>query len=158
MLHVTHYRDPLDTSLFLSVTYLYGDHPIAPVLHQALTGSGVSHIFVVLDDVMGANGGGTPIAAGLLNTPEAAVPVGVGVNPLAWVVSDMMTHPNCRRRGAARLLLKHMEGVVVRNGGRIIYLFTENDNAPAMSLYERAGYQRLKDQKDKAVYAKLITE
>lgn len=154
MLHVTHFKDPLDTGLFNGVAYLYGDHPIAPVLHQALTGAGMSHIFVVMDDQVG---NGTPVAAGLLNTPEAAVPIGVGVNPIAWVVSDMMTHPNCRRQGAAFLLLRHMEGVVERNGGRIIYLFTDGSNYPAQCLYEKAGYQRLRDQKDKAVYAKLIT-
>ena len=51
-----------------------------------------------------------------------------------------------------------MEEVATRNGGRILYLYTENDNTPAMRLYEKAGYQRLRDQKDKAVYAKLITE
>jgi ribosomal protein S18 acetylase RimI-like enzyme len=142
------------------VAYLYeGDNiPIAPILHYALTGTGMRYIYVVMDDSMGSPGKGTPIAAALLNAPEAAFPIGEGVNPIAWVVSDMMTHPNCRRQGAAFLLLRYMEGVVVRNGGRIIYLFTENDNAPAMSLYEKAGYQRLKDQKDKAVYAKLITE
>lgn len=158
MLHVIHFKDPRDTGLFNGVVYLYGGHPIAPVLHQALAGTGVNHIFVVMDDSMGGSGNGTPIAAGLLNTPEAAVPIGAGINPIAWVVSDMMTHPNCRRQGAAFHLLRHMEGVVERNGGRIIYLFTENGNTPAMRLYEKAGYRRLRDQKDKAVYAKLITE
>ncbi len=153
MLRVTQFKEPTDTAMFTELLYLYGAQPMAPVLHQALTGSGLSHIFVVKEDDPNA----PPVAAGLLNTPEAVAPIG-DIRPVAWVVSDMMTNANYRRRGAAMVLLRHMEGVVVRNGGRIMYLFTDADNTPAMRLYEKAGYQRLRDQKDKAVYAKLIME
>ena len=154
MISVKQFTDPYDLGMFQGVLTVYeGAFPIGPVLHQVLTNNGFMHMFVAIDDVMGH---GTVVGAGILKTPEAAVPIGEGINPLAWVVSDMVTHPNCRRRGIARTLLRAMEGVAERNGGRIIYLYTEETNEPAMSLYERAGFERLRNQGSQAVYAKLI--
>jgi ribosomal protein S18 acetylase RimI-like enzyme len=154
MYHVKHFNDPLDTSTFEKVVKLYeGVHPIAPVIHEALTGSGVTHLFIVVDDE-----DGSVVGAGTLKTPEAAVPIGANATPIVWAIADMITHPSMRRQGIAESLLRNMESVASRNGGRILYLYTENDNEPAKRLYEKAGFDRLRDQGSQAVFAKLIKE
>lgn len=160
MYHVKHFNDPLDTSTFNAIVKLYeGAHPIAPVLHEVLTGSGVSHMFIVVDDHEGiVVGDPSIVGAGILKTPEAAVPIGADASPIAWAITDMMTHQSMRRRGIAEALLRNMEAVATRNGGRILYLYTGNDNEPAKSLYEKTGFDRLRDQGSQAVYVKLIRE
>ena len=153
MISVRQFNDPYDLRTFQAVLTAYeGTFPIAPVLHQILTNTGLMHMFIAIDD---ATHPGTVVGAGVLKTPEAAVPIGAEIRPLAWVVSDMVTHPNYRRLGVARVLLRHMEEVVDHNGGRIIYLYTKRTNGPAKSLYEKAGFERLRNQGSQAIYAKL---
>ena len=162
MFHVTHYKDPLDTDTFNQLVELYQaevpDSQIAQVLHQALSGSGIMHVFIIINDHTESRVDGHPLICGacVLKTPEAALPIGAGINPIAWVVSDVVTKKEYRRKGVASLLMKEMENVTLRNGGRILYLFTENDNEAAKTLYERTGFDRLRDQGSNAVYAKLF--
>ncbi len=154
MLHFHHYNDPKDLALFSALVELYEPHDIAPVLHQALAGSGLQHVFYASDDSPWNEVHG----AGILTTPEAAVPLKQGVNPLAWVISDVMTSEEHRRQGVASFIVEQMEKVVVRNGGRLIYLFTEEGNEAAKSLYGKVGFERLRNQGDHVVFAKLIKE
>lgn len=157
MLHVFHYKDPLDTKTFTALVRLYeGEHPIAPVLHQALTGNSLMSVYVCMNDQHRDEA--SFVGAGILLSPEIVVPLGTDVTPLAWVISDMVTHPDYRRQGIATLILKHMEGVVTRNGGRITYLYTDDANEAAKCVYEKAGFLRLKNQKDKAVYVRVVTD
>ena len=137
------------------ITSLYdGIAPFAPVLHQALTGVAGMWVYTAWSD-------GTPrflLGAGMLKSPEAVIPIGQEVQPLAWVISDMVTHPQHRRQGVGRALLKYMAGEAFRNGGRILYLYTSIDNAPAIELYRATGFERLADQSRQAVFVKLLGE
>ncbi len=156
MFNVFQFDDPLDTKMFTALVQLYEPHPIAPILHQALTGNGLMHIFIVNEAALGRNR--RPVAAGILKTAEIFSPIGEGVSPVAWVIGDMITHSDFRRCGAATQLLSIMETAAIREGGRIIYLYTEGTNEAAKCLYEKAGYLRLRNQGDNAVYVKVVTD
>lgn len=156
MFNVFQYDDPLDLDTFAALVRLYEPHPIAPILHQALTGNGLIHIFIVEEAVFPKNP--DLVGAGILKTPEIFSPIGEGVSPVAWVIGDMITRSDFRRRGAAIQLLSIMETTAIREGGRIIYLYTEDTNEAAKCLYEKAGYLRLKNQGDNAVYVKVVTD
>jgi ribosomal protein S18 acetylase RimI-like enzyme len=136
-----------------AVTALYeGVFPIAPVLHGVLTGSMGMWMYLVRSDA------GELMGAGILKSPEAVIPIGPDIRPIAWVVSDMVTAQQFRRRGVARLLLRHMEGIAYRNGGRVLYLYTETGNHGAIALYQRGRFIRLDDQAKSAVFVKLLGE
>jgi len=47
-----------------------------------------------------------------------------------------------RHRGVATKLIKKLEEIALRLGASEIWVLTAEDNAPAMRLYERAGFQR----------------
>lgn len=127
--------------------------PFAPVMHQALTGlAGMWMYLAWWDDSEKRRLAG----AGILKSSEAIIPIGQEVKPLAWAVSDMVTHPDYRRRGVARVLLRHMEGIAYSNGGRILYLYTDEKNEPACHLYEACRFTRLKSQSGQAVFVKLL--
>jgi len=122
----------------------------APILHHILTD--VSHMQLYVAEL---DSSGPLVGAGVLKTCEALVPLGPHIQPIGWAVSDMITHPNYRRQGIGRALLRHMEGAMVRQGGRILYLYTEVENLPAIRLYQSAGFERLADQRSYAVFCKV---
>ena len=158
-IQVSHFKDPLDFVGQAAIAALYeGVFPIAPILHQALTGNGMLNLFVAADIDPVVIGTPTIRGAAILKSPESVCPIGEGINPLAWVISDVVVHESMRGRGIALALIRAVEDVAIRNGGRIIYLYTENDNKPALRLYEKAKFMRLKDQGDKAVFAKVVTD
>lgn len=51
--------------------------------------------------------------------------------------------PSSRRRGIGRKLLEELERVFKGKGVRFCYLEVREGNSVAISLYEKAGYQRL---------------
>ena len=52
------------------------------------------------------------------------------------------THPRFRRRGHSRALLREVCGHLARRG-RIVTLFVNDFNLPAIALYESLGFQRI---------------
>lgn len=153
MLTVQHFNQPEAFERQREIVALYdGIVPFAQTLHYILTGVSGAHLFVAFVDDVPA---GTIVGAGVVKTAEAVAPIGQGINPLAYAVSDMVVTASHRRRGVGLAVLRAIEGFVARNGGRIVYLYTEASNVPAIALYERAGFERLADQRDNAVFAKL---
>ena len=134
--------------------------PYAPILHQALTGVAGMWVYLAWSEVDDADKRPLDwrqlVGAGMLKAPEAVMPIGQEIKPVAWAVSDMVTHPLFRRSGVARALLRHMEGVAYSNGGRILYLYTDETNEPACRLYEASRFTRLESQSGRAVFAKLL--
>src|SRR3954469_20591084 len=69
------------------------------------------------------------------------VAVGRGVLDDGWVgVFGMATLPEARRTGAARAILAALAGWAAERSAEGVYLQVEGDNAPALSLYESAGF------------------
>jgi ribosomal protein S18 acetylase RimI-like enzyme len=59
----------------------------------------------------------------------------------AWVFS-MATRPEDRRRGVATAVLQHAAAWgAADQGPRRLYLQVEQDNLPALRLYQRLGFQ-----------------
>jgi N-acetylglutamate synthase len=70
--------------------------------------------------------------------------VGRAVADTGWAgVFGMATLPRARGRGAARAVLAALAGWAVAHGADRMYLQVERDNAPALRLYERAGFDEL---------------
>ena len=122
-----------------------------PILHQTLVGNGLYQLYC-------ARLGGEVVGAAILKSSEVVMPIGGDIQPLAWAISDVITAPEVRRQGVGMRLVRHLEGQVMRLGGRIIYLYTEQENEAAIRLYVRAGFRRLRPQGRQAVFAKLIEE
>lgn len=152
-LHIETFTEATDLDTQRKILQLYdGTFPIAPILHQALTGvAGMTFHLAWLDEKRLAG-------AGILKSSEAVMPVGPDVRPIAWAVSDMVTHPTFRRHGIGRAILKSMESTALRNGGRVIYLYADAENRPAIALYSSVGYQRMKNQSGQAIFVKLLGE
>lgn len=147
---ITALKNGLDFDMQRRVAQLYeGVYPIGPVLHQALTGVAGMWMYV-------ARLGRDVVGAGMLKSAEAVIPVGPDVKPIAYAISDMVTHPRYRRQGVARALLRHMESVAYRNGARVLYLYTSVSNHPAIGLYEMGGWERLEDQSQQAIFVRLL--
>jgi len=158
VMQITPFNDARDFAVQRKLVALYEDQPFAEVMHQALTGVAGMWIYTAWADARGPIWDGELLGAGLLKTSEAVMPIGQEVNPIAWAISDMVTHPKCRRSGVARALLKRMEGDAYRNGGRVLYLYTGIDNVGAIELYRATGFERLADQSKQAVFVKLLGE
>lgn len=63
-----------------------------------------------------------------------------------WRTANVYTvnvHPRERRRGIGRALLVALEGEAAARGMRRCILEVNVDNAPAIALYERCGYERV---------------
>jgi GNAT superfamily N-acetyltransferase len=127
-----------------------GVYPIGPVLHQILTGIAGMYLYCARAD------DGRLLGAGVLKSSEIVMPAGPEVKPLGWIVSDMVTPERFRRKGVARRLLAHIEQVAYRNGGRILYLYTDEQNGPAVQLYRNCRYRQLEGQSGQAVFVKLL--
>jgi ribosomal protein S18 acetylase RimI-like enzyme len=158
VMQITPFNDAKDFDVQRKLVSLYEGQPFAAVMHQALTGVAGMWIYTAWPETEGALWDGMPIGAGILKTSEAVMPIGQEVQPLAWAISDMITHPRHRRQGVARALLRRMEGDAYRNGGRVLYLYTDAGNAGAIELYRTTGFERLADQSKQAVFVKLLGE
>ena len=134
------------------VSLYCGTFNIAPIVHEVMTGRGLIRMFGVYEDAQ-------LVGAATLKSPEIAFPIGEDVQPIAWVISDVIVDPAYRGRGIGLKLVEHLEGVATEScGGRILYLYTEQGNAPAISLYQKAGFERLRDQGGNVVLCKLVRE
>jgi ribosomal protein S18 acetylase RimI-like enzyme len=58
----------------------------------------------------------------------------------AWLISNVAVHPDFRRRGIARALVRHALGMVREAGGRAIYLQVEADNETAVKIYQELTF------------------
>lgn len=157
MIRVMPFDNPTDFSTHRELVRLYEQNvpwPFAPVLHQVLTGVAGMWMYLALSE----SDDETPnlVGAGMLKSPEAVIPIGQDVKPLAWAISDMVTDTRFRRKGVGRALLRYMEGIAYSNGGRILYLYTDEKNEPACQLYRGCRFTRLKSQSGQAVFAKLM--
>jgi ribosomal protein S18 acetylase RimI-like enzyme len=59
----------------------------------------------------------------------------------AWSIRDLYVPPQHRRRGIARMLLRHVINNARIAGAYRVSLQTESDNIPARTLYMAAGFQ-----------------
>ena len=59
-----------------------------------------------------------------------------------WMIANVATHPDFRRRGIALALMEATIERARRTGGDWIALEVEADNAGAQALYERLGFKR----------------
>jgi ribosomal protein S18 acetylase RimI-like enzyme len=57
-----------------------------------------------------------------------------------WMVRDVFVDPRCRRTGVAWNLLHAVRVAAQQRGAARLTLQTEDDNAPALRLYERYGF------------------
>lgn len=57
----------------------------------------------------------------------------------------MATLPRARGKGAARHMLAALAGWAGAHGARRVYLQVERNNAPALRLYEQAGFGEVCD-------------
>lgn len=58
-----------------------------------------------------------------------------------FVIHTFMVHPDYLKAGIGRFLLQFAEKEAVRNGRKTIRLDVSENNAPAIRLYERMGYE-----------------
>ncbi len=64
------------------------------------------------------------------------------VTPDTVQLMGVWTHPRFRRRGHSRELLSEVCGHLARKG-KVVTLFVNDFNAPAIALYESLGFQRI---------------
>ncbi len=164
------FTDGLDFTTQQRITKLYeGVFDFVPILHQTLVGNGLFNLYIARqlfrpDEILIGRScesvglSNDIVGAAILKTPEAVMPIGSDIQPLAWVISDVVTAPDFRRQGIGLRLARHLEGEVIKRGGRIIYLYTEHENEAAIRLYVKAGFRRLRPQGRQTVFAKLIEE
>ncbi len=59
-----------------------------------------------------------------------------------YLLANIAVHPQYRRRGIARALTEHSMTKLRRRGAKAIWLHVENDNFPAIQLYQSIGFQQ----------------
>lgn len=59
-----------------------------------------------------------------------------------WILNDLFTHPDYRRRGVGRALLKQAEQFAREDGAKGLALSTAKTNATAKATYEQAGWKQ----------------
>lgn len=123
----------------------------------ALLAAYVAHVALV---VGGTFTTGQPDDPGGLEPPDGAflvarldgAPVGCGgvrrLEPGVAEVKRMFVAPAARRAGVGRRLLAALEEEARRLGGTVVRLDTDEALAPAVALYERAGYHRIPPYND----------
>jgi ribosomal protein S18 acetylase RimI-like enzyme len=85
-----------------------------------------------------------PTGYALLDLEGQVAAVGLGVAEEDWIgLFCMATLPEFRRRGAATAVLHALARWGERQDASGAYLQVMDDNAPALGLYARAGFQRL---------------
>jgi len=83
------------------------------------------------------------IATLSMRRPEARLPPPFPSSaPLRAYLSDMAVSPRARRSGCARLLLERGCALARRWGEESLWLHVAAGNAPAVALYEGAGFRR----------------
>jgi ribosomal protein S18 acetylase RimI-like enzyme len=65
------------------------------------------------------------------------------VGPGAWVVANVATHPEFRRRGIGARLVRAAVEQARSGGAHAVGLQVRSDNAAAIALYEREGFARV---------------
>jgi ribosomal protein S18 acetylase RimI-like enzyme len=89
-------------------------------------------------------------------------PLTQGVYDLYWIAID----PAVQGRGFGRYLIEHVEGDVVKRGGRMLLIETSSQESygDTIRFYEKAGYKRVARIKnfyrigdDKLVFSKELT-
>lgn len=60
--------------------------------------------------------------------------------PGVWLVANVATHPNHRRRGIARTLMHATLQAIQQRGGHTVLLQVDDDNQPAFDLYRDLGF------------------
>lgn len=76
-------------------------------------------------------------------------PIGFAITGVAGpngYLQRLAVHPRARRNGAARLLVDDALDWLVRRGAQRAMVNTGTDNHPALDLYRRTGFQRLRDE------------
>lgn len=66
-----------------------------------------------------------------------------GLRGEGWLIGNVAVHPDYRRRGIGLALMEAAIGLMQERGGRWAGLMVEDDNTPALRLYERMGFHRL---------------
>lgn len=59
-----------------------------------------------------------------------------------WRLNDLFVHPECRRLGVGRALMKHAIAFAGETGYACVELATAEDNHEAQALYEDLGFVR----------------
>ena len=68
----------------------------------------------------------------------------LGVHDGEWFgIHSMLTQPDARRQGLGRALISGLARHAGERRAERLYLLVEMDNAPALRLYERAGFREL---------------
>jgi ribosomal protein S18 acetylase RimI-like enzyme len=57
-----------------------------------------------------------------------------------WLISNVTVHPECRRRGIARELVRHALDMIRREGGRKVYLQVDAVNDSVVRMYRGIGF------------------
>jgi len=63
--------------------------------------------------------------------------------PEVWIIGDVYTHPSYRGRGYAKIATSAITRDAVVSGAKA-YLHVEENNAPAIRVYEKLGYKVLR--------------
>jgi GNAT superfamily N-acetyltransferase len=61
----------------------------------------------------------------------------------AWLISNVAVHPEFRRRGAGRGLMRFALGEIRSRGGRKAYLQVDEENATALRIYRELGFEAI---------------
>jgi GNAT superfamily N-acetyltransferase len=61
----------------------------------------------------------------------------------AWLIANVAVHPESRRRGIARDLVRHALDMIRREGGRKIYLQVDVANESAVRIYREIGFTEI---------------
>jgi N-acetylglutamate synthase len=84
---------------------------------------------------------GQETAFAVAEVDGAPAATGLGVRDGEWLgIYNMATRPQRRHRGAARAVLGALMRWGRQRGATTAYLQVERNNAPALALYERAGF------------------
>lgn len=67
----------------------------------------------------------------------------VGARGEGWLIGNVAVHPDWRRRGIGWALIEAAVGLMQERGGRWAGLMVEQENLPALRLYEKMGFHRL---------------
>lgn len=63
--------------------------------------------------------------------------------PFEGQITNIATHPNARRCGMGAAVLEHLIAVAIERGCEQLSLEARVSNTPAISLYERYGFEKM---------------
>jgi ribosomal protein S18 acetylase RimI-like enzyme len=61
----------------------------------------------------------------------------------AWLIANVAVHPDSRRRGIARAMVRHALGMIRARGGRSVYLQVDAANESAVRMYREIGFSEI---------------